>query len=277
MIQNVTIATSLAPGKGIDIQREAVHSWQRIGFTVISVNCEEEIAVLKPYFPTIEFIRVFKDARNQYGKPYIYFDDIMTSLWKQESKICGIVNSDIHLVKAELYSFLLKEAVDSFIYGSRIDVENLSSTEGEVVREGFDYFFFDKSVITAYPPSALCMGLPCWDYWAILVPLFSGIPVKKVMTSHAYHIKHTVNWNNEISNRLFRYLLLRHIRPLSIEAASPYYILALIDQYSRKLTFYNEDTDRDTRQKLLPYIKNVTIKGDIQGRIIDKLLFLKTT
>jgi hypothetical protein len=276
MSQNMTIATSLSPGKEIDIQREAIRSWEQIGFSVISVNCEEEIIILKPYFPTIEFVRVFKDAREQYGKPYVYFDDVIASLWKKDSKICGIINSDIHLVKAELYSFLLKEAVDSFIYGSRIDIETFTRIGGEVVQEGFDYFFFDKSVIAAYPPSLFCIGLPCWDYWAILAPLFSEIPVKKVMTPHAYHIKHKVNWNNQISNRLFHYLLLRHVRPLSIEAASPYYILEFIDRYSRKLTLYDENCDRDIRQKSLPYIKKVITKGEIPGRIIDKLLLLKT-
>jgi hypothetical protein len=276
MIQKITIATSLAPCKGIEVQREAIRSWQKIGFSVVSVNCEEEIFLLKPYFPTIEFVRVFNDARNQYGKPYVFFDDVMTSLWKQDSTICGIVNSDIHLVKAELYSFLLKEAVGSFVYGSRIDVEKLTSTGGEVVQEGFDYFFFDKSVIAAYPSSALCMGLPCWDYWVILAPLFAGIPVKKVMTPHAYHIKHKVNWNNAISNRLFHYFLLRHVRPLSIEAASPYYILEFIDRYSRKLTLYDENSARDTRQEPLPHIEKVITKGEIEGRIIDKLLFLRT-
>jgi hypothetical protein len=276
MIQKMTIATSLAPGKEIDIQREAVSGWQKIGFTVISVNCEEEITILKPHFPTIEFVRVFKDARKQYGKPYVYFDDIMTVLLKQDCKVCGIVNSDILLVKAELYSLLLKEAVGSLIYGSRMDVEKLTSTGGEVVQEGFDYFFFDKSVIATYPPSAFCLGLPCWDYWAILAPLFSGIPVKKVMTPHAYHIRHKVNWNNEISNQLFHYLLLRHIRPLSIEAASPYYILEFIERYSRKLTLYDENYDKETRQKLVSQIKEVIIKGEIQGRIIDKLLFFRT-
>lgn len=275
MIQKMTIATSLAPCKEMDIQREAVCSWQKIGFTVISVNCEEEITILKPHFPTIEFVRVFKDARKQYGKPYVYFDDIITVLLKQDCKVCGIVNSDIQLVKTELYSLLLKEAVGSLIYGSRTDVEKLTSTGGEVVQEGFDYFFFDKSVIAAYPPSAFCLGLPCWDYWAILAPLFSGIPVKKVMTPHAYHIKHKVNWNNEISNQLFHYLLLRHIRPLSIEAASPYYILEFIERYSRKLSLYDENYDKETRQKLVSQIKEIIIKGKIQGRIIDKLLFFK--
>lgn len=271
----ITIATSLAPGKEINIQREAINSWGKIGFTVISVNSEEEITVLKPHFPTIEFVRVSKDARNQYGKPYVYFDDIMTSLWKQDSRICGIVNSDIHLVKEEFYSFLLKEAADSFVYGSRIDVEELKCTRGQVVQEGFDYFFFDKLIITAYPPSVLCMGLPCWDYWAVLTPLFSGISVKKVMTPHAYHIKHKVNWNDETSTALFRYLLMQHVRPLSIEATSPYYMLSFIDRYSSKITLYDEGPSREKSRITSPQIRKVITKGGRRGRIVDELLFLE--
>lgn len=270
----MTIATSLAPGKELTIQRDAIFSWEKIGFTVISVNCEAEIALLKPHFPTIEFVKVYRTASSHYGKPYVYFDDIMASLWKRDSNICGIVNSDIHLRRKDFYSFLLKEAVGSFVYGSRVDVADLSNTDGEVVQEGFDYFFFDKSVIAAYPSSTMCMGLPCWDYWAALTPLFWGIPVKKVMTAHAYHIKHKVNWNNEISARLFRYLLQR-IRPLSIEAASPYYILAFIDRYSEKLALYDENYGRQSWQQPCPEINKVSIKGGKQGRIIDELLFLE--
>lgn len=274
MSQNITIATSLAPGKEIEVQREAIFSWEKNGFTVISINCEEEVAFLKPYFPTVEFIQIFKDGRNQYGKPYVYVDDILNSLAKRESGICGIVNSDIHFTKKKLYSFLLKEAVGSFVYGCRIDVEELINGRGKVIKEGFDYFFFDKSVIASYPSSALCMGLPCWDYWAVLVPLFSGIPVKKIMTPHAYHIEHNVNWNNETSKSLFYYLLLQHVRPLSAGAASPYYILEFIDRYSKKMTF-DESVRNETWQELCPHIKNVITKGEIKGRIIDELLFLR--
>ena len=154
--------------------------------------------------------------------------------------------------------------------------KNLTSTGGEVVQEGFDYFFFDKSVIATYPPSAFCLGLPCWDYWAILAPLFSGIPVKKVITPHAYHIKHKVNWNNEISNQLFHIIyycdILGHFL---LRLLHPYYILEFIERYSRKITLYDENYDKETRQKLVPQIKEVIIKGEIQGRIIDKLLFFK--
>ncbi|SFL68931.1 hypothetical protein [Pelosinus propionicus] len=274
MSQPITIATSLAPGKDVKIQKEAVNSWHRLGFVVISINCAEEIAVLKSSFPEIEFIEVARDARQQFGKPYIYFDDILACLWERESSLCGIVNSDICFLKHEFYSFLTKEGRDSFIYGSRIDISTFNHVNGRVIQDGFDYFFFDRKVIAAYPASQFCIGMPCWDYWAVLSPLFLGVAVKKVMTAHAYHIIHKVNWNNTISSRLFHELL-HHIKPLSAVAASANYMLSFIDRYSLKLNLQSEGGSRKQLQNLLPQIKKVLTKGDIQGEIIDELLFLR--
>lgn len=275
MRQTITIATSLAPGKDIRIQREAVNSWCRLGFTVVSVNCIEEIAKLKSSFPEIEFIEAFSDARRQFGKPYIYFDDIIACLWERDSDICGIVNSDIHFLEQGLYPFLLEEGAGSFIYGSRMDVEALNQVKGRIIHDGFDYFFFDRKVIATYPPSRFCIGMPCWDYWAVLSPLFWGISIKKVVTSHAYHIRHTVNWSDGISNMLFRSELLRHIKPLSAGAASAYYMLAFMDRYSFKISLGNDEYDRKQLKYMRPHIKKVITRGDIQGEIIDELLFLR--
>ncbi len=274
MSHQITIATSLAPGKNLEIQREAVNSWKQLGFAVLSINCAEEAAVLELAFPDIEFVEVARDARIQFGRPYIYFDDIMACLWERGSDLCGIVNSDIYFLKNEFYSFLTKEGSDSFVYGSRIDIESFTHLNGRVIQDGFDYFFFDKKVIAMYPASQFCMGMPCWDYWAVLSPLFAGVPMKKVITSHAYHIIHKVNWNNTISNRLFQELL-HHIKPLSAGAASVYYMLGLIDRYSQKLSFQSGGDSKKHLQYLIPHIKKVITKGEIQGEIIDELLFLR--
>ncbi len=274
MSHQITIATSLAPGKNIEIQREAVNSWKRLGFAVLSINCGEEAAVLKLAFPDIEFVESARDARMQFGRPYIYFDDIMACLGERGSDLCGVVNSDIYFLRNEFFSFLAQEGSNSFVYGSRIDIESFTHLNGRFIQDGFDYFFFDKKVIAMYPESQFCMGMPCWDYWAVLSPLFAGVSMKKVITPHAYHKIHKVNWNNLISNRLFQNLL-HHIKPLSANAASVYYILGLIDRYSQKLSFPSGADSKNHLQYLSPHINKVITKGEIQGEIIDELLFLR--
>ena len=87
----ITIATSLAPGKDLHNQRMAINSWLKLGFKVISMNSTEEIAVLQSDFSDIEFVKVHRDGRDKFTKPYIYFDDCLAYVAESESKICGIV------------------------------------------------------------------------------------------------------------------------------------------------------------------------------------------
>jgi len=186
----VTIATSIAPNADIQNQQQAIQSWLTQGFKIISINTSEEIAQLNSYFPNIEFVAAKRDARAKYGKPYIYFDDLLECLKDAGSATGGIVNSDIHLLQPGLHDFIAKEACNSFVFGARMDVQSLDALETASRYQGFDYFFFDKTVIEKYPKEEFCIGLPWWDYWAVLIPLASGIPVKKLVTPVAYHVIH---------------------------------------------------------------------------------------
>ncbi|WP_229536970.1 hypothetical protein [Pelosinus baikalensis] len=73
-----------------------------------------------------------------------------------DSQICGIVNSDIYLLGEKFHSFISKEAVDSLVYGSRIDIKALDNLQGKLYGWGFDYFFFDRKIINSYPKSDFC-------------------------------------------------------------------------------------------------------------------------
>lgn len=212
MDEVITIGTSLTPGKNVHNQRMAVNSWLKLGFHVVSINSADEMAILQPYFPDIEFVRAQRDGRESFGKPYIYFDDFLAYFATCDSKICGIVNSDIYLLKEKFYSFLKKEAMHSFIYGSRVDVETLTNLQGKVFEVGFDYFFFNQQLVSHYPPTNFLIGLPMWDYWVVLIPIYIGIPVKKVITPHAYHIIHETNWDRN-SWQVCRNELIKHVKP----------------------------------------------------------------
>ena len=96
MLNKITIATSLAPTKDLGIQENALNSWLHCGFKVVALNVQSEIDLLRYHFPDIEFVAPKRDASERYGKPYIYIDDILAYFARQNCKICGIVNSDIH-------------------------------------------------------------------------------------------------------------------------------------------------------------------------------------
>ncbi|MCK4292792.1 MAG: glycosyltransferase [Planctomycetes bacterium] len=214
----LTIATSIAPRR-IEAQIEAIESWIKLGFDVVSINCAEEIESLREFFPEVRFVRPQRDAREAFGKPLIYFDEFLEYFRESGYRICGIVNSDIHLVADEgIISFIKSEAENCLIYGSRTDVDSLDHPEGEVYQDGFDFFFFDRSLISCYPESEFCIGMPWWDYWAPLIPAVEGFQTKRLVSPFAYHIRHTCEWEKEkwlfLAKRFFGYLRRRFDRDL---------------------------------------------------------------
>ncbi|MDF2500969.1 MAG: hypothetical protein K0Q77_1683, partial [Anaerosporomusa subterranea] len=160
----------------------------------------------------IAFVTAQRDGRSKWGKPYVYFDDLLTYFRHSDYPICGIVNSDICLWKENLLQSVTEAAENSFLFGSRIDVDSLSSMQGNMYHAGFDYFFFDRRVLDLYPPEEFCLGLPWWDYWAALLPLIGPdkVPCKRVTTPIALHVKHPANWDIqswlEMGNTLGKYL-----------------------------------------------------------------------
>jgi hypothetical protein len=204
---SITIATTIAP-TNIDVQQKAVASWLKLGFHVISVNSAAEVDLLKDSFPGVTFVTAARDASAVAGKPFIYFDDILKALEAGGSRICGIVNSDICLEADDNFpAFIAGHACNDLVFGSRMDIENPGATEGDEYAVGFDFFFFDRSLIGLFPPSDFCLGIPWWDYWAPLIPVIMGVPVKQLITPVAYHLKHPANWQPQFFETYGRKIL----------------------------------------------------------------------
>ncbi len=244
-LPDITIATTIAP-KNIDNQRAAIDSWKHLGFNVVSINSAQEIKQLESSFQDIEFVTAKRDAGDRCGKPYIYFDDFLSYFKNAEGRICGIINSDIHLSDERLKALISMEAVDSFLFGCRLDVSTLATQDGKIFRDGFDYFFFDRKYLDIYPEDEFCLGLPWWDYWAVLVPMLNQIPVKKLVAPVAHHITHPINWDEENWKR-FGYKVAEYIgmpenSTVQMLGYCARYIVFLIDKYSRKISPAGEST-----------------------------------
>jgi hypothetical protein len=200
------IATSLVP-ENMEKQRLAMNTWRAAGFRIASINAVDEIAKLAPYFPDIDFVAAQRDARDKYGKPYIYFDDILTYFQYRDMRVCGIVKSDIFLVNPSLRDLLGKEIDKSIIFGSGLDIEENISPQAIEQAKRFDYFFFDRQIIEAYPRQfEFCLGLPWCDYWAALVPLMRRFTAKRISYPIALHVKHKAAWPDSIWYHMGRHL-----------------------------------------------------------------------
>lgn len=194
----ITIATSITPNN-FYLQRVALDSWIKSGFKVISLNSATESAVVAKNFPDIPLTIVSRTAEPTTGKPYIFFDDVLSVLSVADSDICGIINSDILLkVDSGFADFVAETVGTGFLFGSRIDVDSVRDIDGEKFIYGFDYFFFKRPAINIFPSSVFCLGVPWWDYWALLVPIASGLICKELISPIAFHVRHETKWAGEL-------------------------------------------------------------------------------
>jgi glycosyltransferase involved in cell wall biosynthesis len=194
----IVAATSIAP-KNLENQQAAIATWLELGIVVISANIPEEIEFLRPHFPGVHFVPVMRDAREMTGKPLVYFDDMLKILGSVGARVCGIINSDIHLrADGGFLDFLTQESRGSFIYGSRVNILSADRRTGSPYDSGFDFFFFDPAVTAGlYPETPFAIGATWWDYWAVIVPLLRNYPVKKLTSPVAFHIMHPQNWSSQ--------------------------------------------------------------------------------
>jgi glycosyltransferase involved in cell wall biosynthesis len=237
----ITIATSIAATKDIAIQKRCIDSWIRCGFKVVAINTQNEMNMIKHHFPSVEFVIANRDARAQFGTPYIYIDDILSYFTTQNCKICGIVNSDIYFCKENLPSFMYKQALNSLVFGSRLDVTSFDNTSNGNFYVGFDYFFFDKDIIKFYPPTNFCIGLPWWDYWLPLIAILAKLSVKKVTSPICYHIIHPSNYSiaiyKELANQMAKHLALDP-QPSDIYIGNlNHFIYGYIERSAKKIEF----------------------------------------
>ena len=150
-VHPIIIATSIAPHE-LANQQKAVESWISQGFHVVSLNAFDEMEMLSPLFPNVNFVQVTRDARKQYGKPLVFFDDILAFFRQRTDRICGIMNSDVILnSQYSLSDFFCREAQNGLVFGSRIDVDNLASLQGKMYNGGFVFFFFDRLLLKVFP------------------------------------------------------------------------------------------------------------------------------
>jgi glycosyltransferase involved in cell wall biosynthesis/tetratricopeptide (TPR) repeat protein len=240
----VMIATSIAP-REIEKQKRAIQSWIESGFNVVSVNCEEEIEIAREAFPEVHFLRAKRNARESLGKPFIYLDDLLAPLKNADSEICGIVNSDIHLMQDKGFiSFIHKEASDSLVYIPRVDVNSLEALEGEVYDRGFDVFFFPQSWVSCFPESDFCLGAPWWDYWVPLNLSLKGCLLKRLISPVAFHLKHPCAFTSEqwmlYGKKLSAYLHENLVQTSGLNSSSEPWSKFLID-FSSYIHFHLSD------------------------------------
>ena len=194
----LTVGTSIAP-KGEAKQRRAIASWRALGFDVVSFNNAEEIRQLQAQYPEVRFVEVHRDGRERTGKPLVRVDDVFA--WFRASGLPhgGFINSDIVLQPADAAGFLADLARDiqgALVFSRRVEVDTLERLEGTYYPPGFDVWFWDSCVLKAFDQETdYYVGFPHWDYYAVLMPLLHGFPIRQFAYPVAFHEKHPMYYD----------------------------------------------------------------------------------
>lgn len=205
----IVLGTSLAPFN-FEKQVDAVRSWIENGFYVVSCNTKEEINVLESVFSDlpIVFVEVQKTAENICGKKLPFVQTILDVVGGMAGKICGFINSDILFshMPAELYNFIIEEAVDSFIFGRRNEINQYSDINDlnwDVNFDGIDFFFMDVCLVPNFFDDYFYMQSG-WDLCVLTKCKILGITIKELVNPIAFHLRHKIQWNFKETSTLVK-------------------------------------------------------------------------
>jgi len=195
----ITLFTSLPtrlkrPVQGRDLgpawQTACINSWKDAGFRVVSLNNSEEIAALRFYAPTIEFMEIPSDL----SRPRLtdFFDAAKSS----GSEIVGIINADCMIVPNVELASHLPRLHNSVVIIERINLSQETLRPTGLRCTGFDAFFFDVAALAQIQNDDHWHIGNVWiDYWLPFAFHRAGVAVKTLPSPLLFHLDHELAWD----------------------------------------------------------------------------------
>ncbi|MDX2145642.1 MAG: hypothetical protein SFV19_19980 [Rhodospirillaceae bacterium] len=207
MAPSISIATSLIPGRDVELQATAIKSWRACGLEVVSVNSAAEIPVLRTQFTDIGFNPAPRTAERIAGKPVPHIRDLLLSARSSgdANGVIGFINSDILLRPVEgLAQTLYEHARDALVLLPRVDVADATAlasfrpSGNEAFSVGYDGVFMPARMLDDIPDNIFSIGMPFWDYWLPMIAILKNRPLKSVASPVALHVSHPSRWDGSI-------------------------------------------------------------------------------
>lgn len=194
---DIFVATSIVPNQREEIQFEATSSWLSSSLTILSLNSHKELKELTNKYPHVNFIENNRTGRLIADKPVVFISDLLHRLRQSNAQILGIINSDIIINSSnDFVNEIISLSKKGLVYGPRLDVLKINDVDGVLDPFGFDFFFFDRSLINIWYESQFCLGMPFWDYWFPLLAIINNKTVIKLMTNKFRHVVHPSSRDN---------------------------------------------------------------------------------
>jgi hypothetical protein len=198
MPESFTLATSLVPGRNLEVQHRAVQSWQALGFDIVSFNRQTEIGPLSQEFPGLVFHDPGRDASDVTGKPLVYLSDILRYFQERQTGPFGLVNADIILDPAPGFIDRVRtQAQGALVVATRVEIDDLDVRQGRRNLWGFDAMFLDPDMAARFTDCGFCLGMPFWDYWMPMTAVLHGLPYRQIKNDVAFHLKHAEAWSDK--------------------------------------------------------------------------------
>lgn len=195
------VITSLSPYHSNAInQHNSLTSWQGIADVVYSMNCAEEVELLKKEnYQGVWYLETCKTLEHFLGKKLVSIN-AMIDIARVQGKDLLLINSDIEL---QPLPELKQDGVTLF---TRWDWDE-ESTKANPTKftAGFDAFFIPKKFLKVFPPSVYAMGAAWWDYFIPYHCIKSNIPLYNPKGIYAYHKRHGTQYDLEQWNYLSQY------------------------------------------------------------------------
>jgi hypothetical protein len=187
--------TSISPGhKNFENQFNAIESWIRAGYKVVSLNSKQEIEKLSE-FKNVEFVETSRTNERLFEKPYVIVSAIIDHLKTRDEDHFLIINSDILINDFMEFTESIKDISErGIIIMNRSDYkENMD--EARRYELGFDGFFINKKWLHIFPQTVLCLGQCFWDYWVPYQAILAGVDIFKLNEPYLFHKSHPVQYS----------------------------------------------------------------------------------
>ncbi len=246
MKEKIVLGTSIAPNN-IEQQLICIQSWIDHGFYVVSCNTFDEIEHLRPFCSNMEiqFKEVECDLDSLRTKKLPFIHDILVSVFENTDYIGGFCNSDIYIdhMTKELYQFIYRETLDSFVFVRRNEIgslDDIKKLNWKIHFDGIDLFLLDKRYASDFFDDGFFVQ-SCWDSCVLLKARMMGIPIKELMNPIAFHKRHSQKWDAKTSRILVERFWNKHFHTKEQafgKAMKMYYDILLHD--CKQICFINE-------------------------------------
>ncbi len=204
---SISVATSVVPGRDIELQAKALTSWAKLGLKVVSVNAAHEVERVKAEHPQLNVTTAKKTAEKIAGKPLPFIKDLFDAAQNNapDAPVIGVINADIILRDlTDLKQTIGETASTAVVMLARVDLPDIKScnsfepTGTEKYSVGYDGVFMHRATAFKIPDSIFCIGMPFWDYWLPLMTLLQGEPLKTLASPVALHVDHPTRWDKSV-------------------------------------------------------------------------------